>query len=108
MSREQETRFVELGQALCEIRGRQYWRVEESKSFDEFLEKHFPGSRRKAYYFMSLFERMPKETHSQLQAIGWSKSIELTRVARKQGRHFDSATWRTKRENCQRSGSSRR
>lgn len=93
VSQQRETRFVELGQALCEIRSRQYWRVEELASFDEFLEKHFPGSRRTAYYWMSLFERMPKATHSHLKAIGWSKSIELTRVVRKQGRHFDSATW---------------
>src|SRR6516164_11349287 len=35
---------------LCEVRAGQYWRVENLKSFDEFLERRFPESRRKAYY----------------------------------------------------------
>src|SRR3984957_14185740 len=48
--RERDVRFVELGQHLCEVRAKQYWRLENLKSFDEFLEKRFPESRRKAYY----------------------------------------------------------
>jgi len=40
-------RFVELGEYLCEVRAKQYWRVENLKSFDEFLEKRFADSRRK-------------------------------------------------------------
>ena len=40
--------FVELGRYLCEVRAGQYWRLENLKSFDEFLERRFPGSRRKA------------------------------------------------------------
>ena len=47
---ERDTRFVELGRYLCEVRAGQYWRVENVKSFDEFLERRFPESRRKAYY----------------------------------------------------------
>jgi len=38
---EKDARFVELGEYLCEVRAKQYWRVERLKSFDEFLEKHF-------------------------------------------------------------------
>jgi hypothetical protein len=34
---------------LCEARAGQYWRLENLKSFDEFLEKRFPESRRKTY-----------------------------------------------------------
>ena len=34
-------RFVELGRYLCEVRAGQYWRVEQLKSFDEFLERRF-------------------------------------------------------------------
>ena len=49
---ERDTRFVELGKYLCEVRAGQYWRVEKLKSFDEFLERRFPESRRKAYYLM--------------------------------------------------------
>jgi hypothetical protein len=51
---ERDTRFVELGRYLCEVRVRQFWRVEHLKSFDEFLERRFPESRRKAYYLMSI------------------------------------------------------
>jgi len=47
---ERETRFVELGRYLCEVRAGQYWRLDNLGSFDEFLERRFPGSRRKAYY----------------------------------------------------------
>ena len=53
---ERDTRFVDLGRYLCEVRAGQYWRVENLKSFDEFLERRFPESRRKAYYLMSIHE----------------------------------------------------
>src|SRR5262249_30301847 len=36
---EKDTRFVELGRYLCEVRQGQYWRLEKLESFDEFLEK---------------------------------------------------------------------
>jgi hypothetical protein len=32
-----------LGRYLCEVRAGQYWRQEELKCFDEFLERRFPG-----------------------------------------------------------------
>ena len=54
---ERDTKFVELGRYLCEVRAGQYLRVERLKSFDDFLEKRFPGSRRKAYYLMSIHEK---------------------------------------------------
>src|SRR5207248_2180656 len=54
---ERDTRFVELGCYLCEVRAGQYWRLEMLKSFDEFLERRFPESRRKAYYLMSIHEQ---------------------------------------------------
>jgi len=47
---ERDTRFVELGRYLCEVRAGQYWRLEKLKSFDEFLTRRFPESRRKAYF----------------------------------------------------------
>ncbi len=31
---EKDTRLVELGRYLCEVRAGQYWRVEKLKSFD--------------------------------------------------------------------------
>jgi hypothetical protein len=59
--RERETRFVELGRYVCEVLAGQYWRVDNMKSFDEFLEKKFPESRRKAYYLMAIHEQLPRE-----------------------------------------------
>ena len=53
---ERDTKFVELGRYLCEVRAGQYWRLEKLASFDEFLERRFPESRRKAYYLMSIHE----------------------------------------------------
>src|SRR6202030_560155 len=47
---ERDVRFVELGEYLCEVRSNQYWKLEKLSSFDGFLEKRFPASRRKAYY----------------------------------------------------------
>jgi len=44
---EKDSRFVDLGRYLCEARAGQYWRLENLKSFDEFLERRFPDSRRK-------------------------------------------------------------
>ena len=44
---ERDTKFVEVGRYLCEVRAGQYWRLEELKCFDEFLERRFPGSRRR-------------------------------------------------------------
>ena len=34
---ERDTRWVELGRYLCEVRSGQYWRLENLKSFDEFF-----------------------------------------------------------------------
>ena len=41
---ERDTRFVELGKCLCEVRAGQYWRLENLKSFDDFLSHRFPES----------------------------------------------------------------
>lgn len=63
---QKDTRFVELGRYLCEIRSGQYWRLEKLNSFDQFLEKRFPESWRKAHYLMSIHEYLPKgETESE-------------------------------------------
>ena len=64
---------MELGQYLCEVRAGQYWRVENLKSFDEFLERRFPESRRKAYYLMSIHEHLPPQAKKELKEIGWTK-----------------------------------
>src|SRR6266853_2459658 len=90
---ERDTRFVDLGRYLCEVRAGQYWRVENMKSFDEFLERRFPDSRRKAYYLMSIHEYLPPQIRRELKQVGWTKAAELTKVARSDGQQFDCATW---------------
>jgi len=94
-TKEQEcdVRFVELGEHLCEVRTKQYWRVEKLNSFDEFLEKRFPQSRRKAYYLMAIHENLTRIPKQQLREVGWSKAVELVKVASKDPENFDCATW---------------
>jgi len=90
---ERDERFVELGQYLCEVRAGQYWRLEDLKSFDEFLEKRFPESRRKAYYLMAIHEHLTRIPKKQLREVGWTKARELVKVARREGSEFDCAPW---------------
>jgi hypothetical protein len=90
---ERDTRFVDLGRYLCEVRSGQYWRLERLNSFDEFLEKRFPESRRKAYYLMAVHEHLPRQVKRDLKMVGWTKAAELVKVARSDGQGFDCATW---------------
>jgi hypothetical protein len=48
---ERDTRFVDLGRYLCEVRAGQYWRVDNLKSFDEFLDhfSQFPNKGRRRH-----------------------------------------------------------
>ena len=91
--RERDVRFVDLGRYLCEVRAGQYWRLDNLLSFDQFLEKKFPESRRKAYYLMAIHEHLPRIPKSDLKLVGWRKATELVRVARNDGERFDCALW---------------
>ena len=91
--RDRDVRFVELGQYLCEVRSGQYWRLENITSFDEFLEKRFPESRRKAYYLIAIHESLTRIPKPRLREVGWSKAAEMAKVARRDGKAFDCATW---------------
>ena len=90
---ERDRHFVALGRYLCETRAGQYWRIDNLKSFDEFLEKKFPESRRKAYYLMAVHERLTRHPQSELEQVGWTKARELVRIARRDGQDFDCAPW---------------
>jgi len=90
---ERDRYYVELGRYLCEVRAGQYWRIDNLRSFDEFLEKKFPQSRRKAYYLIAVHERLTRVPKGQLEQIGWTKARELVRVARMDGQNFDCAPW---------------
>jgi len=90
---ERDTKFVDLGRYLCEVRAGQYWRIERLGSFDDFLARRFPESRRKAYYLMSIHEHIPSHARKTLKEVGWTKGIELAKLARRDGQDFDCATW---------------
>jgi hypothetical protein len=98
---ERDTRFVELGRYLCEVRAGQYWRLDNLKSFDEFLERRFPESRRKAYYLMSIHEHLPPPARKDLKEVGWTKGLELAKVARRDREGFDC----TRHDRCRKRSS---
>jgi hypothetical protein len=64
-----------------------------SRSFDEFSERKFPESRRKAYYLIAIHEQLPRIHKVKPQQVGWSKATKLAKVARRDGQRFDCATW---------------
>jgi hypothetical protein len=101
---ERDTRFVELGKYLCEVRAGQCWLLENLKSFAGFLERRFPESRRKAYFLMSIHEQLPPQVRRELKQVGWTRGLELAKLARYQGQHFESA----KPDRCPRRSSSGR
>jgi hypothetical protein len=102
--KERDVRFVELGEYLCEVRAKQYWRLEKLNSFEEFLGKRFPESRRKAYYLMAIHENLTRIPKQQLREVGWSKAAELVKVARRDGENFDCATWLHKAQEMPKEG----
>jgi hypothetical protein len=75
---ERDTRFVELGRYLCKVRAGQYW----LKSFNDFLERRFRESRRKACYLMSIHEHLPPEVKWEMKQVGRSKGLDLAKLAR--------------------------
>src|SRR5438445_2028867 len=70
-----------------------FWRLDNLRSFDEYLSRKFPESRRKAYYLMAIHEHLPKIPKLYLKLVGWSKATELVKVARRDREQFDCATW---------------
>ena len=82
-----------LGRYLCEVRAGQFWRLENLGSFDGFLERRFPESRRKACYLMAIHERLTQIPQKGLKQVGWTKAAKLVKVARREGQRFESAVW---------------
>ena len=70
----------------CEVRAKQYWRLEKLNSFDEFLAKRFPESRRKAYYLMTIHEHLTRAPKPRLQEIGGRRQGNLSRWRAEMGR----------------------
>ena len=42
---------------------------------------------------MSIHEHLPPQARKQLKEIGWTKGIELAKLARRDRQDFDCATW---------------
>jgi hypothetical protein len=36
---------------------------------------------------------MPPQARRELKEVGWTKGLELAKIARRDGQHFDCATW---------------
>jgi len=92
MEEHKDQKFAELGKHLCEVRGEKYWRL-EYKSFEHYLEAKFPDCRRKAYYLMSIHDHLKQIPTPEIEDLGWAKALELAKVARHEGRRFNSAAW---------------
>jgi hypothetical protein len=45
------------------------------------------------YYIMSIHEHLPPQARKDLKEVGWTEELELAKVARRDGQHFDCATW---------------
>jgi hypothetical protein len=86
--------FVELGRYLCEVRAGQYWRLENLKFFDEFLERRFPESRSESL-LLDVHTRASatagKKGAEELREVGWTKELDLAKLSRAQGQQFDCA-----------------
>jgi hypothetical protein len=86
-----DQKFAELGKHLCEVRKHGYWRL-GYPNFEAYLEEKFSDSRRKAYYLMSIHDQLRQIPAPELEGLGWAKALEVAKVARSEGRRFDSAT----------------
>ena len=53
----------------------------------------FPDGRRKAYYLMSIHNHLKQIPTREIEELGWAKALELAKVARHEGRGFNSAAW---------------
>ena len=42
---------------------------------------------------MSIHEHLPPQARKDLKQVGWTKGLELAKLARKDGQNFDCATW---------------
>ena len=98
-----DQKFAELGKHLCEVRNQGYWRLGYG-SFEAYLAAKFPDCRRKAYYLMSIHDNLRQIPTEEIENLGWSKALELAKIARSQGRKFDSQTWLNKAKESSKQG----
>lgn len=49
---------------------------------------------------MSIHDYLRQISTEEIESLGWSKALELAKVARSEGRRFDSATWLHRAQEC--------
>ena len=49
---------------------------------------------------MSIHDHLRQIPTEEIESLGWSKALELAKVARSEGRHFKSAIWLHKAKEC--------
>ena len=91
--RDRDTQFVELGRYLCEVRAGQYWRLDNLKSFDEYLERKFPESQAQGLLPDGHSRTPAEDSETRSEVGGMDKATELVKVARRDREQFDCATW---------------
>ena len=74
---ERDTKFVELGRYLCEVRAGQYWRLESLKCFDEFLESPEPRRCRGELRGETCFEQ---PAGRRVVELGWQVMVVVSLV----------------------------
>jgi hypothetical protein len=42
---------------------------------------------------LKIHEHLPPQARKDLKEVGWTKGLELAKLARRDGQHFDCATW---------------
>lgn len=72
---ERDAYFVELGRYL-EVGAGQYWRLDNLRSLDEYLDRELPELRRNAYYLMAIHKHLPKIPKPDPKLVGWTKATE--------------------------------
>jgi len=83
--------------------------VEKVKSFDEFLGKTVSGVEEKGLLtLMSIHEHLPPQARRELKAVGWTKGLELAKIARREGRPSIVQPGCTRPARCPRSSLSRK
>jgi hypothetical protein len=89
---ERDIRFVELGRYLCEVRAGQYWRVENVKSFDEFLVT--VSGVEKEGVLPDVDSRAPATTGEEgPEGGGLDERVGVDEDCEKDRQAFDCATW---------------
>ena len=83
---ERDTKFVELGEVSVRGAGGAVLAARTTQVVSmNFWKGDFLNRGGKAYYLMSIHENLPPPVKKELKAVGWTKGLELAKLARKGG-----------------------